>query len=429
MKILTLSAYYPPFSYGGYENRVRDVMDGLAARGHQVNVLTTQPDKTMHADPIGFPYPVVRRLNGTRKALSWAEQLTMKEGTNRLGVVLIFLRQIWRDIHDLRLIDHTIQGFKPDLIYLGHILPLTSSLLPFLSRISHPLVVDDGGKTLLLSFENHGLWYRFQSEFHPTSIALQVVKKAFSSLVSILSSDRLTRDWVWPDRIKVFFNSYSNYRYFFAKTIPIDSSRVIHSGLDLRKFSFERKKNPLEPLSIIVPGRIESSKGQLDAVKLSTLLRQAGVQHNLTIVGDRWRTDYASQIEEQVRQLGLEKYISFLPMQEKCNLIELYHQSDICFFPSYQQTGFSRIPLEAMACGCVLLSYGNEGSDEIIKNGINGFLFSTGAIEQVKETVMALGDNKSLLRKVAYSARETVEEHHSIPVYLDQIEAFLYGEK
>src|SRR5690606_4860400 len=102
MKILTLSAYYPPFSYGGYENRVRDVMDGLAARGHQVNVLTTQPDKTMHADPIGFPYPVVRRLNGTRKALGRPEKLTLKKSTNRLGVVLIFLRQIWRDIHDLR---------------------------------------------------------------------------------------------------------------------------------------------------------------------------------------------------------------------------------------------------------------------------------------------------------------------------------------
>jgi len=427
MKILTLSAYYPPFSYGGYENRVRDVMDGLAARGHQVNVLTTQPDKTMQTEEIEFPYPVIRRLHGTRKMLGWAERLTSKESTNRLGVVLIFMRQIWRDIHDLRLFDHTIQGFKPVLIYLGNILPLSPSLMPFLSRILHPLVVDDGGKTLCLSYENRGLWYRFQTEFLPTSIVLQLIKKAFTSLVSVLSSDRLTRDWVWPDRIKVFFNSYSNYRYFFAKTIPIDSSRVIHSGLDLRKFSFERKKNPLEPLSIIVPGRIESSKGQLDAVKLSTLLRQAGVQHNLTIVGDRWRTDYASQIEEQVRQLGLEKYISFLPMQEKCNLIELYHQSDICFFPSYQQTGFSRIPLEAMACGCVLLSYGNEGSDEIIMNGVNGFLFSPGAIEQVKETVMALENNKNLLSQVAYSARKTVEEHHSIPVYLDQIEAFLNG--
>ncbi len=427
MKILTLSAYYPPFSYGGYENRVRDVMDGLAARGHQVNVLTTQPDKTMHADPIGFPYPVVRRLNGTRKALGRPEKLTLKKSTNRLGVVLIFLRQIWRDIHDLRLIDHTIQGFKPDLIYLGHILPLTSSLLPFLSRISHPLVVDDGGKTLLLSFENHGLWYRFQSEFHPTSIALQVVKKAFSSLVSILSSDRLTRDWVWPDSINVFFNSQLNYRNFLSESVPINCSKVIHSGLDLQQFSFERKKDPLQPLSIIVPGRIEPSKGQLDAVKLSTLLRQAGVQHHLTIVGDRWRGDYASQLEEQVRQFDLDNYVSFFPKKGKWDLIELYHQSDICFFPSLHQTGFSRIPLEAMACGCVLLSYGNEGSDEIIMNGVNGFLFSPGAIEQVKETVMALENNKNLLSQVAYSARKTVEEHHSIPVYLDQIEAFLNG--
>src|SRR5690606_33082189 len=138
------------------------------------------------------------------KMLGWAERLTSKESTNRLGVVLIFMRQIWRDIHDLRLFDHTIQGFKPDLIYLGNILPLSPSLMPFLSRILHPLVVDDGGKTLCLSYENRGLWYRFQTEFLPTSIVLQLIKKAFTSLVSVLSSDRLTRDWVWPDRIKVF---------------------------------------------------------------------------------------------------------------------------------------------------------------------------------------------------------------------------------
>ena len=82
MRILTLSAYYPPYSYGGYENRVRDVMDGLAARGHEVTVLTTKPDTAMQATPIEFAYPVIRRLHGVRKALSWAERLTMKESTN-----------------------------------------------------------------------------------------------------------------------------------------------------------------------------------------------------------------------------------------------------------------------------------------------------------------------------------------------------------
>lgn len=425
MKILTISAYYPPFAYGGYENRVCDIMNGLALRGHLIRVLSSRPDQNLQVSPIKFSYPVDRRLHGASRVLGWANQLTLQSNSNRLGVALIFLHQVWRDLHDLRLIDQTIRKFKPDLIYLGHILPLSASLLPFFAAVSLPMVVDDGGKTLLLSYENRGLWYRFQTEFQSASSVLQFLKKAFTALVSVFSSHRLTRTWVWPIGINVFFNSHLNYRNFLSATVPINCSKVIHSGLDLQQFSFERKKDPLQPLSIIVPGRIEPSKGQLDAVKLSALLREAGIQHHMTIVGDRWNVKYAGQLEEQVRLLDLENCVSFLPMQEKRDLIELYHQSDICFFPSYHQTGFSRIPMEAMACGCVLLSYGNEGSDEIFHDGENGFITSLGDIENAKVIVMKLVNSPDLMAQIACNARLYMEQSHSMTAYVDQIEAFL----
>jgi len=54
MRILAISAYYPPYCYGGFEIRVSNILDALAAHGHELCVLTTQPDPTMKSSTDGF---------------------------------------------------------------------------------------------------------------------------------------------------------------------------------------------------------------------------------------------------------------------------------------------------------------------------------------------------------------------------------------
>jgi len=426
LKILTFSAYYPPYAYGGYENRVRDVMDGLAARGHQVNVMTTKPDKTMQVESILFDYPVVRTLYGTRRAQGLAERLTTKKSTNRLGVAIIFLRQIWRDIHDLRIIDQTIKKYQPDLVYLGNVTFLTRSLFPFLASLTISLMLDDGGKTTEIVYADHGLWYRFLEGYQPKSGPLVFIYHFFILLVSTLSGGRLKRKWSWPDRIDAFFNSQNGQESYQAKVIPNNSTKVIQSGLDLEKFAFRPISHPNRSINILVPGRIEPIKGQMDAVRLSSLLSKAGVKHSLTIVGDHWNLEYVSSLEREVVELGLVEQIKILPYQKIDAMIDLYQHFDICYFPSYQKLGFSRVPIEAMACGCVLISYGGECSTEIIQNDQNGFLVPPGDIDAVSDIVCSLANYPKRLEQISVSARNFVERNHSMTGYLNQIEAFLY---
>ena len=425
MRILTLSAYYPPYSYGGYENRVRDVMDGLAARGHEVTVLTTKPDTAMQATPIEFAYPVIRRLHGVRKALSWAERLTMKESTNRLGVALVFLRQIWRDLRDLRLIDNTIKKFQPDIIYLGHIRPLSENILPYLASSSIKLVQDDGGITAEWSYENQGLWFRFLTEIQPDSTFVKKLKAGFVSVVTTLSGGRIKKKRIWPENITVFFNNQACYLSFIEKQIPHSHASVIHSGLDTKQFTYQSTMNSGQVFRVIVPGRIEPNKGQMDAVNLSAQLLQNGIDHYLTIAGDPWKKDYLELLEQEVTDRVLRDHVCIIPSLEKNELIDLYHQSDLCFFPSYHKTGFSRIPLEAMACGCLVISYGNEGSAEIIRENENGFLVKEGNSTQLLQLLQRLIANPAEIERVTKAARQEVEQVYSLPKYLDQIESLL----
>ena len=425
MRILTLSAYYPPYSYGGYENRVRDVMDGLAARGHEVTVLTTKPDTAMQATPIEFTYPVIRRLHGVRKALSWAERLTMKESTNRFGVGLVFLRQIWRDMHDLRLIDNAIKKYQPDIIFLGHIRPLSENILPYLASSPIKLVQDDGGVTAEWGYENQGLWFRFLTEIQPDSKLVKKLKAGFVSVVTTLSGGRIKKKRVWPENITVFFNNQVCYHSFVEKQIPHNHASVIHSGLDTNQFAYQSTVNSEQVLRMIVPGRIEPSKGQLDAVNLSAQLLQLGIDHTLTIAGDPWKKDYLELLEQEVTDKGLRDHVCIIPSLEKNALIDRYHQSDLCFFPSYHLTGFSRIPLEAMACGCLVISYGNEGSAEIIRENENGFLVEEGNSMQLLQLLQRLIANPTEIERVTKAARQEVDQVYSMPKYLDQIESLL----
>ena len=67
MKILAISAFHPPDHFGGYELRVKSILDGLAERGHEILLLTNLPEKQGLKLETG-QYPVLRSLHNRYKA-------------------------------------------------------------------------------------------------------------------------------------------------------------------------------------------------------------------------------------------------------------------------------------------------------------------------------------------------------------------------
>ncbi|HXY69862.1 MAG TPA: glycosyltransferase [Gemmatimonadales bacterium] len=74
MRILVLSDLYPPESLGGYEVAAREVAEALAARGHEVAVLTVESATGARAEPAAGAAPRVHRALrsrvGTRPGLA-----------------------------------------------------------------------------------------------------------------------------------------------------------------------------------------------------------------------------------------------------------------------------------------------------------------------------------------------------------------------
>jgi glycosyltransferase involved in cell wall biosynthesis len=404
IRILAITARYPPHHFGGYEIRLKNIFDELNHKGHTIRVISSAKETSL-APPTGQAdeYPIFRRLHIRKKARH-------------------FINEVILDWQDTELLDHQIKDFQPDVIYLGHIQPLSKAIMPYLASCNIPIVFDEGGSGLIHSWEHQGIWFYFVNEYASRYAILNKIKPLVVELVSKVSGNRIKSQWIWPDHMWIIFNSELNRRNAVAKGIPISGARVIHSGVDTGKFGFTPKKNLGSPLSFIFPGRIEPNKGQLDAVRLLAKLTECGIHARILFVGENWINSYYLEIEKEMTAFHLEDKITLLPMVTQEELADLYHKADICFFSSHYKTGYSRIPLEAMACGCIVISYGNEGSDEIIRNKQTGFLFPTEDFQGILDVIKDLISNPQTVKDITQEARKDIEEIYSIKKYGSRIE-------
>jgi glycosyltransferase involved in cell wall biosynthesis len=404
MKILVITGSYPPHHSGGYELRSKDILDRLRQRGNDIVILTTKcPDGKCYLHP--DEKNVFRILH-------------QEPGPENLFKKILF------EYQDIDLLHKNICGHKPDLLYLFHVINLTRTIFPYLAENHIPVVFDEGGKGYLYSFSHRGTWYSFVC--HKSKSWLKnCVKYILVKCISLLSHDLLKQRWAWPSDIQVYFNSYLNRNNAIQAGVNAISFPVIHSGIDERQFSYRPREEIGMPIRILVPGRIEPRKGQLDSVSLLASLLKKNIDARVTIIGKCNSASYLQIILEKIRVLGIEDKVIILPMMGHGDLVSLYHSSDICFFPSYAKTGFSRIPLEAMACGSLVFSYGNEGSDEILMNSENGFIVPDGNTHAIVEIICHLSQEKIQYQKMIRNARKYIEELHTMDLYIDQIDSVL----
>ncbi len=403
MKILAITASYPPHHAGGYELRCRNVIEGLRIRGHDIRLITTHcPEKNcnLHTEELA----TFRYLHEKSQATS-------------------FFNRIQSDLLDLKFIDHLFTCIEPDIIYLSHLGDLSNAIVPYISRKEIPAVLDDGGLGSVLIARSFRKMLYFNKGENDTRTRRNL-KKFFLLLINWFSKGLINSVNTWPNNLSVIYNSLASKRYAEMNNIHTSNAGLIYSGIDLSTFIFKPRPKLNNPIQIIVPGRICREKGTKDAVKLMSLLKDFQIPAKLTIVGKIGSIEYYEEMRNEIKSENLDN-ILVLDMIDQDKLTSLYLQSDICFFPSYQKYGLSRTPLEAMACGCVLITYGNEGSDEIVQHRVTGYVIPEGDIylvaKTIKEQLLQSDDAYSMTLR----ARSLVENRHSLDQYIDQIENYL----
>jgi L-malate glycosyltransferase len=157
----------------------------------------------------------------------------------------------------------------------------------------------------------------------------------------------------------------------------------------------------------------------LDAFRL---IRQT-VRARFAIIGDGpMRADLERRVAEH--QLGRE--VVFLGEQQ--DLVPWLSIADLFLLPSAQES-FGLAALEAMACEVPVVASNVGGLPEIIDNGNTGFVCPPGAVQMMAERGIALLTDRDLRAAIAKTAAEMVRTRYCtdlvVPLYEDQYQDVL----
>ena len=171
---------------------------------------------------------------------------------------------------------------------------------------------------------------------------------------------------------------------------------VIYNGIDVELYhnSSKSKSKESSKFKFIVVSHLVYEKGIQDLILAMSKVEEK-TQKNITI--DIYGEGiYKSELIDLVTALKLEDVFSFKGSVD--NLYELYDKYDFMIQPTYMEA-FSLSILESLFSNVPVITTTVGGNVEIIENGINGFLFEPKNIEELKEILICISDNKLALKE------------------------------
>lgn len=165
--------------------------------------------------------------------------------------------------------------------------------------------------------------------------------------------------------------------------IPVGKITVIHCAVDTVKFHFDNL--PKKPDTLLYVGRIAKRKG-IDFLIRSMPLVVQMIPNAQLIVGGKG--NYLEKMRSLVRQLDLERNITFLGFVPDDQLNTLYNQANCVVVPSIFE-GFGITVIEALAAGTRVVGTDTDGIREILQSGEYGRLVPYGNHQALADAIVA----------------------------------------
>jgi L-malate glycosyltransferase len=144
-----------------------------------------------------------------------------------------------------------------------------------------------------------------------------------------------------------------------------------------------------------------------DLIAAAAAVRKEVPAVQIRIVGDVGDDGYAEQLKAGVRSADLSTTIHFLPPTARP--IEIIESSDIGVLTS-QSEGFSNTLMEYMAGGLPVICSAVGGNPELVRHGIDGFVFEPGNVDELSRYMLLLARDAELRAEFGHRGMERVRE-------------------
>ncbi|HDQ6542536.1 TPA: glycosyltransferase family 4 protein, partial [Escherichia coli O146:H28] len=175
------------------------------------------------------------------------------------------------------------------------------------------------------------------------------------------------------------------------KYITGNNLNLIYDDVHIQNKPMLNYANSARLRKFIIIGTLCEGKGQKIAIEAMHNLIREGYLCHLKIIGNN-RVPYASYLNKIVADYNLSDYVEFMGFRHDLDQIRL--DNDVCLIPSLSEA-FGRVTIESMAAGMIVVASDSGASKEIINDGINGFLFSSGSVSDLTSVLKKILDVES----------------------------------
>ena len=408
MHIAMLSAEYPP-RWGGMGSTVYHLSASLAARGHQVTVITRSggggsPPSIEGVDVVSvgwLPIPMAFTRSYGRSAL---RALKRVHASSPVDVVHLHCPMIsWsaKQFRDCR-----------------------NSVAPVVSSLHGSWLGERDGLVEASKNKEAAVWA------NPNDLAILMTAKHYAGY---------ERAAVRESSICVA-NSQATKQDFMQRYSPPKNwdCEVVHWGVDTSIFvplhgddedamaTHEVIRTRYDVVSsdsrlLLAVGRLAARKGYSSLLRGFARVHASAPATRLVIVG---RGHLRSRLNRLAKSLGVGESVYFEPGMPFEELAELFRSADLVVYPSYYE-GQGLIPLEAMASGTPVVTVNHGPLPEMVDDSV-GSLFTMADEESMAEAILTELNSDAALNGKGDNGRRRVLESFTYEGNSESFEA-IYG--
>jgi glycosyltransferase involved in cell wall biosynthesis len=298
---------------------------------------------------------------------------------------------------------------KPDIVHIHNVFPLISPSVyyahknlkvPFIQTVHNYRFLCPNG---LFLDNNCKLCQRCENGAFVNAVLHKCYRNSYLQSLGMALTLYIHRN------LKTFLNRID----FFISPSNFLKQKLVEGGIPTEKIvvkphfiECEKMKPSYEYDNYAVyMGRLSPERGLFNL--LEAWKKISGV--TLRVIGDG------------IIRRGLEEYVvrekipnvEFLGFVDGDSRFEILGKAMFSVLPCRCYENMPYAALESFACGVPIIASRIGGLGELVADGVTGFLFEVGNIEDLIQKVFQLINNKQLLLEMRYNTRRHAEEHFS----------------
>ena len=207
----------------------------------------------------------------------------------------------------------------------------------------------------------------------------------------------------------------NQWMYDYARSLNknrLVNLRYAPPGVDTDVFSPIAERKVENNRYILCTGRLSDPRKNVELLGRTfiKLAKEGDDKTRLVLAG---KSGPPNKFWQLIDQAGLRQRVTYFADVSQAEIISLYQHASVFALPSDEE-GLGIVVLEAMACGVPVVSTRCGGPDEIITNGINGYLVALNDTDSFEKYLVKILSNSALNRRLGHAAREHIKVNFSV---------------